>query len=315
MAQQARAASARQFVVTDERYPNPALSFGWRSPATSDGNALQATLASGPSPNLRATPLLHDWSADPGTDQVTALLPAKAASEWIGQVLTAAAGVGAPRPVSAVVGASPALESAAAAIRHVTFPDQPSAVVGVPSRSVMSQRMVDGTPRVTVTGPDPALRWGGAAAALAIRLTAHEPRPIVADVIGRAGLPVSIRILRALHGGIPSVQWQVDGPSRTALRALEAVLDAAEAGIHLKKGALERAREALLADLRGSWESPVLLARTLTRFEVLGWDGHLVLDPHDSLAAVDPAAVHGAMLDLIQPLAQVLGRTRVSRAR
>lgn len=248
-----------------------------------------------------------DWSTDPGTEQVTALLPAEASSEWIGHILRTAAQAGVSTPVSAVVGNGRAVEAAESAIRSVVFAAEPGASADL--RSVMHRRILDGITRTTVTGTDPVQRWGGATAALAVHLAADGPSPLIAGIVERSGLPAVIRVSRGLRGGVPAVTWHVDAPGRTGMRVMEIVLDHAERGLRVDAGALASAREALAGDLYDHWRSPVGLARALTGYEVLGWDGQLVLDPRKSLDRPDATDVQRAISELLKPIAEVLGRS------
>lgn len=142
-----------------------------------------------------------------------------------------------------------------------------------------------------------------------VTIAADGPSALLPAIVQTSGLSAIIRLDRGLQDGVPAVTWQVDAPDRTGLLVMEAVLDAAEHGLHVETGAIVSAREVLVADLQGHWRSPVELARALTRYEVLGWDGGLILGPRASLTRSDPADVQRAISELLTPLAEVLGRT------
>ena len=289
----------------DGRYPHPAVSLGWRHHSLTEGDGLRAAVTAAISEG--GEPLLVTWSADPGAGQVTALVPAQANPAWLVRLLHAAAEQGVGPPVSAVVGDEGAVASAGAALDAVAFTG--ARFTPSPVRSVLHRRTRDGVTRTTITGIDPALRFGGPAAALAFRAAAEGPNPLLPSIVGRSGLTATIRVIRGLQDGVSTVTWMVDAPERAGLLALEAVLDAGSLGFRVEPDMLSVSRESLLAELHGHRHSPVEFARALTRYETLGWDGDLVRDPRSALASVSAAQVGEAISGLLKPVVDVLGRT------
>ncbi|KTR94655.1 hypothetical protein NS220_08310 [Microbacterium testaceum] len=289
----------------DRRYPHPAVSLGWRHRSLAEGDGLRAAMTAAISRG--GDPLLVTWSADPGAGQVTALVPARANPAWLVRLLRAAAEQGVGPPVSAVVGDEGAVASTTSALDAVAFTG--ARFTRSPVRSVLHRRTRDGVTRTTITGVDPALRFGGPAAALAVRVAGGGPNPLLPSIVDRSGLTATIRFVRGLQDGVSTVTWLVDAPERAGLLALEAVLDAGALGLRVEPDVLSAARASLLAELHGHRHSPVEFARALARYETLGWDGDLVHDPESALAGVTTAEVGDAISGLLKPVVDVLGRT------
>ncbi|MDR6867917.1 hypothetical protein J2Y69_002525 [Microbacterium resistens] len=224
---------------------------------------------------------------------------------WLRDVLERARALGIGEGYISVVGSPDELGEAEAQV--IASASHASATV--PILSSMRQTKLQGYQKTIVLGTDPAMDIGAAETFIAICLATAGRDAIVPATIRRHRLNGTMQLSRGLKEGSPALIWQTIAQEDHSASLLEHCLDAvAHYRVLQNPDALIRTMRFARTNLARPWRSPFELARTLTQYEVMGWDGRLVRLPEDMLARVEEAGIERALAALIQPLNEVLGR-------
>lgn len=307
----------RYLGVVDRRSRFTMVSMGWRTHPDNVQSLRHAVSVAGERCGPANSPVSMSWAPGDGAVVLTATLPEVAAGSWIHSVINAQyAGAGEfGAPVLAVVGSANVLEDLEGGLSGLEggllgLGREPGSPARQALRSTLRQTTAQGFEQTFVMGQDPAADVGFAATFLAVCLIAGGPGTLLPDAIQRSGHQAFLQASRGLLDSSPIVTWHVVTSGLNGSAVLETVLSTVEDyRVAEHPEAVQQAKQFARTNLNRAWQSPVELAGSLARYEVMGWGGELIRNPDGALDQVDPHDIELAVEWLVRPIKETLGRT------
>lgn len=304
-----RTLTKRILTISDDRSSFPVLSLAWRTdPQHEQETRRLLTQSFGQTDRL--IPVWHQFSGDNGSVILTVAAEQSQLERWLRSMAHESSCLDSKLvsgPTIAVVGTFIDAENFLATASDL-FPRNDSETAALPSR--MQQNMVQGYQQTLITGQDPSQQVGEAACFLALCLLSGGASALLPSSVASIGNGATVQISRGLIQRRAAITWQGICRGSGGLQIFERIVQTLPVQLNAMDDAeVQRLKHFGLANLSRAWRSPIELAQTANRYQIMDWGQSLITSPQSELDRVTREDLNHAMGQLLRPVLEVLGRS------